>query len=354
MYDPVLWTNLLLGLTKRKHLFIILLLWSFNFTYDYVTTDFETDVIPDMRLPWVHFFLGTPFILFLFYRLFPAFRGIGHFGLTILQLIGIVASILFCTHLLHLLWGLDPILNDSRQMMSVHFRLTRFTGFALIVWLFSEFLLRTNKINQVNGKLALIKISHDHLTLSPHLILNMLNNIAGKSSVYSDELYQDVEALAVLLKESYKDPMIPRSVYEEVGIVSHMLKCVRGHKTKFFFYLNIRYTLPLEYYTIPHLVLATLVENMLKFGQYTDRDNPCEITVSLTTDPKQHIYLVCSTFNLINPVKNALSSGHGLPTIANILNHFHGPDTFFELHETMDEFSTLMIIPYGKLEDRID
>ncbi|WBL44274.1 hypothetical protein PBT90_06190 [Algoriphagus halophytocola] len=351
---PILWTNMYLGLTRKKYLYIVLLLWIMNFIYDYVTSNISEGDSLNIRLAWAHFILGTPFILFLFFRFFPAFRGDGNLWVTLLQLLGIVSAILFCTHYLHVIWGLDPVLSDSRQMMSVYYRLMRFAGFAFLIWIISEYIQRLKRIRHIKGELAQVQISHDHLTLSPHLILNTLNNIAGKSAVYSNELFREVTAFSALLKESYKDPKIPRSIYDEVAILNHLLNCVRSHKSKFFLQLQVNYSQPMEYFTIPHLVLATLLENMLKYGLYTDINSPSEIRISLKTGPSNNVFLICSTFNLINPVKSTLSTGHGLPTIVNILKHHYGTKVFFEWHKSMDEFSTLMIITYGKIENSTD
>lgn len=349
--SPVYWTNHLLVLIKKNPLLIISGLWLFNFLYDYFISIQMDGGILDLRMPMVHFLLGTPFILLLFFKFFPALIGRGNVWMATSQVLGLMLFITLIKHLIQLKWGLKPVLMDYNQILVEHLRFLKFAMFALVVWLFYEYILGIASNNQIKLLLAKLRISHDHLSLSPHFILNTLNNIAGKSSVYSDELFHHVVAFSSLMKEAYKDPKKPHSIFEEVSILNNLLLCARTQKKDFFLFLDIRHSVPLEYYQLPRLVLATLLENMLKYGIYREFARPAEIRILLLPDKDRNLNLVCTTFNIINPTKTHLSSGHGLRTITEILYYQFGRTVFFESEKYKDEYSSLMIIPYGKIEN---
>ncbi|MBN7817768.1 histidine kinase [Algoriphagus pacificus] len=347
------WTNALFSwiINKPKH--FVLVMWLAYFLYDFITSLF----LPyDLKIiiPLMHFFFGIPLILFLFLEFYPSCKGKKNLAVISIQLIDIILLLSLLKYLILYQNQLISILDRSEAFLLETYRLMHFAFFTLVCWSFREFILGVKKNFEIRLMLSEVQISHDHLSLSPHFMFNALNNIAGKSLIYSDELFQHVSAFSTLMKEAYKNPHAPHFLDEELVIIDTLLFFVKRQSKKVYLQIQIEPDFPLEYFKIPRLLLATLIENILKYGEYSDRNNPAVLTIKLCQTKNGYKYLVCTSFNLIKPNVSKVHSGHGLQTLTRIINHFYKHHGFFQWSKTEDEFSTLLIVPYEKDEDSTD
>ena len=300
--------------------------------------------------PLVHFFLGAPFVLFLFFRFFPACSNKRELSYRSLQLIDLVVLLTLAKHLLLGYGDFHQILGGPIGMLYETLRLLEFTFFAFMCWSFRQFAAGMKKIFLVKSNLYKTQVSHDHISLSPHLLFNALNNIAGQSALFSDELFHQVGALSALLQQSFKDPEDPHFLSDEIRILHVLLFLAGSNKKSCCVLLKVEHDVPLESLRIPRLTLGTLMENILKYGVLDDPANPAEMTISVRRESSGNIQLTCTTYNLIHPVKARLSTQHGLTTLENLVNYNYHNQGIFEWGQYLNEFSTLMILPYGKIE----
>jgi len=354
--DLIFWFNSVLVFIKKNPLAFLLVFWTINFLYDFISTAQTSKGIQDPAMAVIHFLLGTPIILALFFFVFPSFVDRGRISRpwAFAIAIAMVIAFLVIKHLIQLKLGLAPVLTDLDQLINEQSRLLRFFAFSLVVWLFFEFILARAYNKQISLVLAKTQISHDYLSLNPHMLFNSLNNIVGKSALYSDELYHQIVAFASLLKQAYKDPSSPHSIYEELNILTNLLQLVKTAEKKTFILLTVRNFEQLEYYQIPRLVLATLLDNVFKHGLYKKKGSPAEVRLLLVADKNQNVSLVFTTYNRINPMRNPRSSGHGIKSLLNVLKHQFGDLAFFECEKCDDEYSTLLIISYGQFKTSAD
>lgn len=347
------WTNTLFSCIIYKPKHFVLTMWLAYFLYDFLTSlflPFEIKIIT----PLVHFLFGIPLVLFLFFEFFPSCKGKKNLAIISIQLVDIILLLSFLKYLFLYQNQLISILDRSETFLLETYRLTQFAFFTFVCWSFREFILGVKKNFEIRLMLSEIQISHDHLSLSPHFMFNALNNIAGKSLIYSDELFQHVSAFSTLMKEAYKNPHAPHFLDEELVIIDTLLFFVKKQSKKVYIQIQIEHDFPLEYFKIPRLLLATLLENILKYGEYSDSNNPAVLTIKLFQTLNGSQYLVCTSFNLIKPNNSQGHSGHGLQTLIRIINHFYKHHGFFHWIKSQDEFSTLLMIPYEKNENRID
>tara|TARA_R110002020_G_scaffold131044_1_gene293025 strand:- start:1945 stop:3024 length:1080 start_codon:yes stop_codon:yes gene_type:complete len=333
---------------EKPFIFLMVLYFAF-FIFDLIMSSFLPGRL-SLYFALVHFFLGAPFVLFLFFRLFPACSSKQNLSFLSLQLIDLIVVLTLLKHLLLGYGDFHQILGGPVGMLYETLRLLEFAFFAFMCWSFRQFAVGLQKIFAVETSLYKIRVSHDHISLSPHFLFNALNNIAGKSALFSDELFHQVGALSELLQQAFKDPEDSHFLSDEVSILHVLLFLAGSNKKRCCVVLHIAHELPLENLQIPRLTLVTLMENMLKYGVLDDPEHPAEMNISVRRELTGYIQLTCTTFNLINPVKASFSNRHGLTTIENLINYNFKNEAIFEWGQNLNEFSTLMILPYGKIE----
>lgn len=232
----------------------------------------------------------------------------------------------------------------------------QFGFFALLWWGLREFFCSLQ--HNFNTELKLIKAQAnlDQIKLSPHLLFNSLNNIAGRSSLFSNELFNQVSAFSALLQEAYKKQDVPHFLPDEIAILNHILDLIGYQTERSCIHLHIEHEQdkPLECFKIPRFILGTLMENIIKYGIIDSQEHPAEMNIAIKTDENGDTLLICSTYNLIHPVKKWLSTGHGLVAIKNIIKDAFGPDFIFDWVQNQNEFKTLMMLNYGCIKNSTD
>ena len=92
------------------------------------------------------------------------------------------------------------------------------------------------------------------------------------------------------------------------------------------------------------------MENMIKYGIIDDAADPAEMRITIQTGDDGNTRLICTTWNLVHPIKASFSSGRGLSALRNILRGQVGIESTFEWNQNQNEFKTLMMINYGCIE----
>lgn len=348
-YSRFHWVDGVLVLIKNYPSFYLLLLWSLYFLFDQVVSIFHPQSFPFL-VSLLNLLLGTPFILFLFFFYFPACKSKIDLGFLSIKAIEIV---IFLTVAKFVLLGFRDnsySQQDNYLLLEEILRFLNFAFFTFLWWIFREFFLAvmTNLTIQMDLYKALSDL--DHAALSPHFLFNALNNIAGRSSLYSDKLYHLIKAFSSLLHQSYKSPNEPHFIPDEIAIVNNMISLAEGVNTKLTVHLHVEYDKPLEYLRIPKLTLGTLMENMIKYGITEDAATPAEMVINIKTVEDGNTQLTCTTYNLVHPYRPNFSTGRGLIALSNVLRGKFGDQAIFEWTQNQNEFKTLLVLNYGYIE----
>ena len=348
-YSRFHWVDKLYLMIKNYPKLYLLLLWSMYFLFDQVVSYFHPLSFPFV-VSLLNLLFGTPLILFLFFLYFPACRTKTDLGFLSLKAIELV---IFLTVTKFMVLGYTDnsfTQQDNYLLLEEILRILNFAFFTFLWWMFREFFLGV--LINLNMKMDLYKALSDldHAALSPHFLFNALNNIAGRSSQYSDKLHHLITSFSSLLHQSYKSPDEPHYITDEIAILNNMLSLADGVKSKLEIHLHIEYDRPPEYFPIPKLTLGTLLENMVKYGIIDDASNPAEMVIRLKTDANGNTQLACTTYNLIHPLRKARSSGRGLSALGNVLRWKFGEECTFEWTKNQREFKTLLILNYGYIE----
>lgn len=343
------WTNSLFVLTIEYPRFFLLTLWCSFFGFDLTVSSFLPTKF-SLYEAVVNFLCGTPFILFLFSQFFPGCKSKYRVSTVTHRLVDVVVLTTLAKHLLLGYGDFGAILGGSVGLLYETLRLLEFAFFSFMCWSFREFVLGLKKVIAAESDLFKTLMSHDHIILSPHFLFNGLNNIAGEAAMFSDGLFRRIGALSNLLRQAYKHPKERHLVSEEIATVEELLLLAAPQDKQWNVHLFVEHEVPLERLEIPRLTLATLMENTLKYGVLDDPDNPAVMAISVAKDGQGATTLTCTTFNQIHPIKAGFSSGLGLATTQNMINRNFPHGALFDWIQDQNEFSTLMILHYGKTE----
>ncbi|UZD22983.1 LytS family sensor histidine kinase [Algoriphagus halophytocola] len=327
----------------------LLSVWLMFFLYDQLISLFYPFKYP-FFFTVLNFLFGTIFILFLFFVYFPAIRNKAEIGFLSLKLIELSV---FLTVIKFILTGFDDLSftqPDKYLLLEEILRYQEFTFFALLWWMVRKLIVNFQKIITVTIELYKAQADLDHAILGPHFLFNALNNVAGRSSIYSESLYYQIMDLSYLLQQAYKLPSDPHFLHDEIAVLNRILNLVGAQQDNLHINLQIESDKHLQYLRIPKLTLGTLMENMIKYGVIDDETNPAEMLIEIQTGEDGNTRLICSTWNLIHKIRASFSSGRGLPALRRLLRGEFGEDSTFEWNQNSDEFKTLTIINYGCIE----
>lgn len=349
------WVSKISTLVNQYPFGYLMTIWVLFFFFDVIVSSFYPDSYP-LRISIINFLFSTPFPFFLFFYYFPGFRQKAEIGFLSVKLIELM---IFLTITKFVVFGYPDFsyINGSNFILINELLMfLQFGFFALLWWGLREFFLSIQYNFDTELKLVKVQANLDQVKLSPHLLFNSLNNIVGRSSLFSNELSDQVSAFSALLQEAYKKHDDPHFLSDELAILNHILDLIGYQSERTCIHLNIEYEKdkPLECFKIPRFILGTLLENILKYGITDSNDNPAEMNIIIRSDENGDTLLICSTYNLIHPVKKYLSTGHGLVAISNIIKNQFGPNFTFDWGQNQNEFKTLMILNYGNFKTGTD
>lgn len=348
-YSQFQWMDRLFFMMNHRPKFYLLSLWTLFFLYDQLISIFHPYTYP-FFFTLLNFLLGTPFILYLFFFYLPAIRLRAEIGFLSLKLIELSVFLTVTKYILLGYKDLSFADKDNYLLLEEILRLQEFAFFALLWWGIRELVRAFQKNILVTLDLYKAQADLEHVSLSPHFLFNALNNIAGRSAVFSDKLFHLITDFSSLLQQAYKSPDDPHFMPDEIAIINNMLSLAEGGSDRLCLHLHVEYDRPLECLRIPKLILGTLMENMIKYGIIDDAANPAEMLITIQTGEDGNTRLICTTWNLVHPIKASFSSGRGLSALRRILRGEVGIESTFEWNQNQNTFKTLMMINYGYIK----
>jgi len=181
--------------------------------------------------------------------------------------------------------------------------------------------------------------------INPHFLNNTLNFFFAKSLPLSEELANGIMTLSEIMRYSLeidKDDHMTL-IDEEIGHINNVIKINQlrfNHKLQIDFKIegntqNVR--------IIP-LILITVVENILKHGNCTDKNYPVKIFLNIN-DADSYVYL--NTYNLKKKGPKELSSGIGLNNIKKRLIHHYNKNFILNITESENDYLLDLSIPFS-------
>lgn len=226
----------------------------------------------------------------------------------------------------------------------------------LLVWIFIKYALfgfsyyyATQNIKQQKRLLIIEKEKHEaeyaflRAQINPHFLNNTLNFFYAKSFLVSRELANGIMILSDIMRYSLEIDKDDRTTLLDDEI-AHIKNVININQLRFNHKLQIDFDIKgnTEHVRIIPLVLITMVENILKHGDCTDRLNPVYIILSIS-EHDQIIY-----FNASNKKKNGpkeLLSGIGIENIKKRLAHHYVKDFTLNIKDSETDYSIELKLP---------
>lgn len=186
--------------------------------------------------------------------------------------------------------------------------------------------------------------------INPHFLNNTLNFFFAKSLPLSQELADGIMTLSEIMRYSLeidKDDHMTL-IDEEIGHINNVIKINQlrfNHKLQIDFKIegstkNVR--------VIP-LILITVVENILKHGNCTDKNYPVKIFLNINEDDG---YVYLNTYNLKKKGPKELSSGIGLNNIKKRLIHHYSKNFILNITESENDYLLDLSIPFSPVSNQ--
>ncbi|MFC3562142.1 sensor histidine kinase [Pedobacter jamesrossensis] len=181
--------------------------------------------------------------------------------------------------------------------------------------------------------------------INPHFLNNTLNFFFAKSLPISEELANGIMTLSEIMRYSLEIDKDDKMTLIEDEI-EHIKNVIKINQLRFNNKLQIDFTISgdTEHIRLIPLILITIVENILKHGDCTDKLHPIKIALTINKTDNS-IYL--STWNKKKNGPKELSSGIGLENIKKRLTNHYKKDFSLVIKDTDIDYTLILNIPYN-------
>lgn len=322
---------------------LLLLLWSL-----YCLFDFAATYIFKLPTKGIAFGVTTAFLGFLstwviFHWIIPSFflakESIYYFTLGCI-FIGILIGIKY-----FVISKLSIIeLNNSEFFIDEILRSVDFFLISFLIWIFHTWLIHVRMHSKTEKKYNALAIAHKSLQMSPHFLMNLIGDIAGKSHQISAELFSDLTHYTNILSYAYRDIQSFNSLANEINIIHSYLHCQRlRFENKLKMVVVIDPSLEeLRDLNMPKMLLLTLIENCFKHGEIRSSSYPIQIQILWNHDSKT---LNLKTANKIKEKTIKQTSQFGLAGVKKLLE-YHFPISTLKLNNSFTDFTLDLTLTY--------
>lgn len=181
--------------------------------------------------------------------------------------------------------------------------------------------------------------------INPHFLNNALHFFFAKSLPLSQELADGIMTLSEIMRYSLeidKDDHMTL-IDEEIGHINNVIKI---NQLRFNHKLQIDFKIEgsTQSVRIIPLILITVVENILKHGNCTDKNYPVKIFLNINKDDG---YVYLNTYNLKKKGPKELSIGIGLDNIKRRLIHHYNKNFILNITESESDYLLDLSIPFS-------
>ena len=247
-----------------------------------------------------------------------------------------------------LVWPEGPVPRIFHFFDFITLNLYKFVKYALLsfsLFYFHESFKREKQLRIIEKEKLDTENAFLRAQINPHFLNNTLNFFFAKSLPLSEELANGIMTLSEIMRYSLEIDKDDRMtlIEEEIEHIKNVIKINQlrfNHKLQIDFQIegntpNVR--------VIP-LILITVVENILKHGNCTDKDHPVKIFLNIN-EGDGYVYL--NTYNQKKKGPKELSSGIGLDNIKKRLAHHYHKKFLLNITETEQDYRLDLSIPFS-------
>ncbi|OCX50801.1 hypothetical protein BEL04_18905 [Mucilaginibacter sp. PPCGB 2223] len=219
----------------------------------------------------------------------------------------------------------QKILTFSASLTGAIFRGIYFIGFATAYAFMRVTLVSWRRISELDKQSLQNRLEQEMLQknllasqyaflkaqVNPHFLFNMLSFLHSQVYKYSEDLGDQIIHLADLMRYAFTEPESDGKV-DLAAEIAHIDNYLSLNKTRFNdkIYLNFTTVGDIDNIRIIPLVLITIIENVFKYGDLSDPQNPAEINIDVTDD-QLHLHIS----NKKTKRNHAFSSGIGMVNV---------------------------------------
>jgi len=248
-----------------------------------------------------------------------------------------------------------PLINANGaalgQIDYFHFGITvlwvfvRYAVFGFGYYYASETIEHERKLRLIEKEKHEAEYAFLRAQINPHFLNNTLNFFFAKSLPLSPELADGILTLSEIMRYSLemdKDDRLTL-IEEEIAHINNVIKINQlrfNNKLEIDFNINGNTS---SVKVIP-LILITIVENILKHGNCTEKTHPVKIALNINDNDIQ-----LKTWNLKKNGPKELSSGIGMENIQKRLSNHYKNQFSININETELDYSLELTLPYNKV-----
>jgi len=179
--------------------------------------------------------------------------------------------------------------------------------------------------------------------INPHFLNNTLNFFFAKSLPLSPQLADGIMTLSEIMRYSLENDKDDHKTLIDDEI-THINNVIKINQLRFNHKLQIDFKVEgnTQNVRIIPLILITVVENILKHGNCTDKDYPVKVFLNIN-EADGYVYL--NTYNLKKKGPKELSSGIGLDNIKKRLAHHYQKNFIITITESENDYLLDLSIP---------
>lgn len=234
---------------------------------------------------------------------------------------------------------------------------------AVVLWIFIRYSIlgfgyfyATESLRQQKKLLQIEKEKHEaeyaflRAQINPHFLNNTLNFFYAKSLPLSAPLADGILTLSEIMHYSLEiDKEEHMTLIDDE--IAHIRNVIKINQLRFNNKLQIDFKIKgsTQNVRIIPLILITVVENILKHGNCTDKEYPVRIFLNINDDDG---YVYLNTYNLKKNGPKELSSGIGLDNIKKRLAHHYHKNFILNITENENDYLLDLSIPFFGVADR--
>jgi two-component system, LytTR family, sensor kinase len=181
--------------------------------------------------------------------------------------------------------------------------------------------------------------------INPHFLQNCLNFLYSDTRKTNEKAAEAILLLSNIMRYSVADNLATGGMAMLADEITQLTSVIQIHQLRFKEKLHIIFNKEgnFEQKQIPPMILLTLVENLIKYGDLNNNQHPAKIDCVVDKN-KMKIYF--STTNKKSYTANTISTGVGLKNIRERLALIWENNFTLEKEETGDWYTVKLCMPY--------
>ncbi len=188
--------------------------------------------------------------------------------------------------------------------------------------------------------------------INPHFLQNCLNFIYSDTRKTNPNAADAVLLLSTIMRYSVSDNAATGGMALLKDEISQVENVIQIHQLRFEQKLNINFNKhgQFEHRQIVPMILLTLVENLIKYGDLNNSQHPAQIVCNIDENEKK-IFFTASNKKAYD--KEIVSTGLGLKNIRERLTIIWGDNFSLQKEETNEWYTVKLSMPYTAIQDNI-